>query len=61
MDIKVIARLFINSPGDQFMKLFKNDSTRNEFVKTVTDAVEQLQLEGLYFFWVWPGCSPVKS
>jgi hypothetical protein len=60
MDIKVNARLYIYSPGHQFLKLFENNARRNEFVKTVVDAVEQLQLEGLYFFWEWPACSPVN-
>lgn len=60
MGIKVIARLYIFNPGDQLIRISENDAKRNAFVKTVVDAVQLLELEGLYFFWEWPACNPVN-
>jgi GH18 family chitinase len=61
LGIRVIARLYIFNPGDELLKIAENNARRDAFVKTVVDAVQLLQLEGLYFFWEWPACSPVQS
>jgi hypothetical protein len=59
MGIRVIARLYILNPGDELLKMAENDARRKAYVKTVIDTVQLLKLEGLYFFWEWPACTPV--
>jgi hypothetical protein len=58
--VKVITRFAISSTGANFMRISEKADLREKMAESILAVMEQLQLDGLFLQWMWPGCPDVK-
>jgi hypothetical protein len=56
MGIKIIGHLKVWETADTLMRISGNATLRTKFAASIIVVMEQLQLDGLYFQWLAPGC-----
>jgi GH18 family chitinase len=61
MGIKIIAFYNVWETAENVMRISGDAALRTKFAASVMEVMEQLQLDGLYFQWLVPGCPRVKS
>jgi hypothetical protein len=59
--IKVIGHLSANETAENVMRISGNAALRTKFSASIIDVMEKLQLDGLYFQWLVPGCPRVNT
>lgn len=61
MGIKVLAQITVWESAENVQRISETAALRDKFAASVMDIMEQLQLDGLYFYWMWPGCPKVEA
>jgi GH18 family chitinase len=59
MGIKIIGSYGVWETAENVMRISGTADLRTKFSASVMDVMEQLQLDGLYFQWIYPGCPRV--
>jgi GH18 family chitinase len=59
MGIKIIGQIVFWDTAENLMRISKTADLRAKFAASVMDVTEQLQLDGILFQWMWPGCPGV--
>lgn len=59
MGIKILGEVEIYESAENIMRISAKAALRDKFAASVMDIMEQLQLDGMYFNWQWPGCPRV--
>jgi GH18 family chitinase len=59
LGIKIIGQIVIWDTAENIMRISEAAALRAKFASSVMDVMEQLQLDGIYFQWMWPGCPRV--
>jgi GH18 family chitinase len=61
MGIKIIGQILIWETAENVMRISETAASRAKFATSVMVVMEQLQLDGMYFQWMWPGCPRVSQ
>jgi hypothetical protein len=61
MGIKIIGHLKVFETAETVMRISGNATLRTKFATSIIVVMEELQLDGLYFQWLVPGCPRVKT
>jgi hypothetical protein len=61
LGISIIGHVAAWETAANVMRISGNANLRTKFAASVSDVMERLQLNGLYFQWMWPGCPMVTS
>jgi GH18 family chitinase len=59
LGIKIIGKIALWETAENIMRISETADLRAKFAASVMDVMEQLQLDGFYFQWMWPGCPRV--
>jgi len=59
MGIKIIGQIAFWDTAENLMRISQKADLRANFAASVMDVAEQLQLDGILFQWMWPGCPGV--
>jgi GH18 family chitinase len=59
MGIKIIGQIRIWDTAENVMRISETADLRAKFAASVMDVMDQLQLDGIFFQWMWPGCPRV--
>jgi GH18 family chitinase len=60
MGIKIIGQIVFWDTAENLMRISETAELRAKFAASVMDVMEQLQLDGILFQWMWPGCPRVS-
>lgn len=60
MGIKIIGLLNVNESAENFMRISEQATLRQKFVNSVFKIIDDVQLDGVYLTWYWPGCPRVQ-
>jgi GH18 family chitinase len=58
--VKVIASFVLIDTAANLMRISEKADSREKFAASIMDVMEELQLDGLFLHWHWPGCPAVK-
>jgi len=61
LGIKIIGQIVIWETAENIMRISETAALRAKFASSVMVVMEQLQLDGIYFQWMWPGCPRVPQ
>lgn len=56
---KIIGTFSLWETAENLMRISSSPNLREKFSASILDVVEQLQLDGLFLKWMWPGCPMV--
>jgi GH18 family chitinase len=59
--VKLIGRFELWDTSDNFMRISASARLRIKMAASIMSVMEQLQLDGLYLQWMWPGCPEVSK
>jgi hypothetical protein len=57
--VKILGYFVLWDTAANLMRISESADLRAKFSASILDVVEQLQLDGLYLRWMWPGCPEV--
>jgi GH18 family chitinase len=58
--VKVIGSLMLWDTAANMMRISASPELREKLAASIMDVMEQLQLDGLFLQWMWPGCPKVN-
>jgi hypothetical protein len=58
--VKVIGQFFVWQTSENMMRISSSPDLRTKMSASIMAVMEQLQLDGLFLQWMWPGCPEVK-
>jgi hypothetical protein len=58
--VKVIGRFYLWETAANMMRISEKADLRAKLSASIMAVIEQLQLDGLFLQWMWPGCPGVK-
>jgi GH18 family chitinase len=58
--VKVIGHFFLWDTALNMMRISASPELRDKLAASIMDVMEQLQLDGLFLNWQWPGCPKVN-
>jgi GH18 family chitinase len=59
--VKVIGSFMLWDTAGNMMRISASADLREKLAASIMAVMEQLQLDGLFLQWMWPGCPKVKS
>lgn len=60
MGVKILGRIGSGETANNFMRISESATLRVKYAASIIDVMEQLQLDGLYLQWMYPGCPIVR-
>jgi hypothetical protein len=58
--VKVIGTIKISSSAANLMRISEKSDLREKMAGSIMVVMEELQLDGFFLQWCWPGCPKVK-
>jgi GH18 family chitinase len=58
--VKVIGKFGLWETSENLMRISATAELRTKMAASIMAVMEQLQLDGLFLKWMWPGCPAVK-
>jgi GH18 family chitinase len=58
--VKVVGNLWLWDTSTNLMRISEKAELRAKFSASIMAVMEQLQLDGFFLQWLWPGCAEVK-
>jgi GH18 family chitinase len=59
--VKVVGKLALWYTSSNLMRISATADLRTKLAESIMAIMEQLQLDGLYLEWMWPGCPEVHK
>ena len=54
--VKIVGKFALWSTAANFARISESADLRNKMAESSMAVMAQLQLDGLYLLWMWPGC-----
>jgi len=58
--VKVIGNIVVWEQSVNMMRISASPELREKLAASIMAVIEQLQLDGLFLQWMWPGCPEVE-
>jgi hypothetical protein len=58
--VEVIANFRLVETAANLLRISEKAELRNKLAASIMAVMEELQLDGLFLQWIWPGCPMVK-